>query len=125
MGKPAEETETERRDAANRRLRIWIGLSLAAVALVVTACVLFYAVPKLSGSDQEQHEVRPLVAWLLIGWAVGPPTWFLVEWAFLRPSDPDGSAAKEMVRSQELASKIWAGVLAALGVLYAVKIGGV
>lgn len=110
-------------DARKERLRVSIGLGLAGAAIILTGAALYLVAPP--SAEIPKADVKPPFALALIlgGWAVLPPLWFLFEWAMLRPSDSEGAAAKAMIRSQELASKIWLAGLAVLALLYGVKVG--
>lgn len=53
---------------------------------------------------------------IVAAWLVGPPVWFFFEFHSVRRHNPkDLPTLKE---SQEMATKIWAGVAAALTILY-------
>jgi hypothetical protein len=57
---------------------------------------------------------------LLIGgfWVVGPPVWFFIEHFYLFRRFGDPGQYDQLKREQELATKIWAGVIIVLAALY-------
>ncbi|KZX57046.1 hypothetical protein A3709_04555 [Halioglobus sp. HI00S01] len=60
------------------------------------------------------HTIKTAV---LASWGIGPPVWFFYEYHFVfRHPDKGGNAdaVSEFKYSQGLATKVWAGVLAAL-----------
>ena len=67
-----------------------------------------------SGSELPGSEVRK---WLAAVWCLSPPIWFFFEfhWARATKTTDQLKCVKE---SQDLAAKIWAGVVTALSVLY-------
>lgn len=111
-------------DAKKERWRVAAGLVLSGAAIALTGLALYLVAPPLAETPKTDVASPYALTLILGGWAVLPPTWFLFEWAVLRPSDPEGAAAKAMIRSQELAGKIWLASLAVLGLLYGVKVGG-
>ena len=110
-------------DAQKEQLRVTFSLGLAGAAIILTGLALYLVAPPLAEIRKTDVAHPYALALILGGWAVLPPTWFLFEWAVLRPSDPEGAAAKAMIRSQELAGKIWLAGLAVLALLYGVKVG--
>jgi hypothetical protein len=64
----------------------------------------------------KEHELQAL----LIGgfWVVGPPVWFFIEHFYLFRNFGDPSQYDQFKREQELASKIWAGVIIVLAAIY-------
>lgn len=55
--------------------------------------------------------------WLVAFWSVVPALWFFLEFHWARATK-DAVELKNIKDSQELAGKIWAGVVTALSVLY-------
>ena len=55
--------------------------------------------------------------WLVAFWSVAPSIWFFFEFHWARATKPEAEV-KQVQESQKLAGKIWAGVVAALSVLY-------
>lgn len=65
------------------------------------------------------HCSKTVGEWLVSLWAIGPPTWFLLELSWARRTlkeQPERLAT--LKEDQKMAAKIWAGVVAALSVLY-------
>jgi len=80
---------------------------LAMLAIVSVVCSVLVA-------DEHKEAVR---AWLVACWSVVPPLWFFSEFHWARATKDDAEL-KRLKESQELAGKIWAGVVAALSILY-------
>lgn len=64
---------------------------------------------------------------IIIIWAIGPPTWFFLEYFSLDKElvrlGSDSTATKELLLTQvkvysDLASKVWAAILAVLIIIY-------
>jgi len=55
--------------------------------------------------------------WLVAFWSIAPSIWFFFEFHWARATK-DETELKTVKESQEFAAKIWAGVVAALSVLY-------
>lgn len=55
--------------------------------------------------------------WLVAFWSIVPPLWFFAEFHWARRSK-DEEELQRLKDSQELAGKIWAGLVAALSVIY-------
>jgi hypothetical protein len=92
------------------RTRFLVGVVLALIGVAVISIVVsIVGVPK-------KVTAGALVACGV--WAVGPPLWFLCEFAYLRPTDEREYA--QFVYAQDLAKNLWAGV----GVLLAVALFG-
>jgi len=84
---------------------------LAGVAAVYTSLV---AAIGATGPEHEQ-----CVRWVVAGWLVLPPIYFFVEFHWVRSSSKTTpELLKRVQESQELAGRIWAGVAAALAILY-------
>lgn len=64
-----------------------------------------------------------VVRWLVAIWSIAPPTYFFFEFHWARGRN-DETLLQRVKESQELAAKIWLGVVAALSILY-LKGGGV
>ncbi|GAA0852822.1 hypothetical protein [Aliiglaciecola litoralis] len=51
-------------------------------------------------------------------WVIGPPVWFFIEYFFIFRRFGNPQAKEELKRGQELASKIWAGVIIILTAIF-------
>ena len=89
----------------------WIFSHFVAVA-VFAAVVAISSVAWSAVCDNQQ--VRK---WLVAFWSVSPPVWFFFEFHWARATK-DEAELKRVRESQELAAKVWAGVVAALSILY-------
>jgi hypothetical protein len=88
-----------------RNIRYWHVLGVGAgVAVAITMAIA----PELNGTEAMRYLVG---AWLVL-----PPLIFWCEYHLVRRYDPEN--LETMRTSQELARNIWAGIAAALGVLY-------
>src|SRR5689334_19117330 len=85
----------------------------AAGAILAIASVLVSAVIVTGAGATRLVIVRSLVAF----WSIAPPAYFFLEFHWAR-SRNDKELLQRVKESQELAGKIWAGVVAALSVLY-------
>jgi hypothetical protein len=82
---------------------------------VVGAVLATFAIVSVVWSAlTHEQEVRK---WLVASWSVVPSLWFFLEFHWARATK-DQAELKSLKDSQELAGKIWAGVVAALSVLY-------
>jgi hypothetical protein len=83
---------------------------------VVGALMATFAIVSVVWSACEHdQEVRK---WLVAVWSVAPALWFFLEFHWARATKIEAVELKDIRDSQELAGKIWAGVVAALSVLY-------
>lgn len=55
-----------------------------------------------------------LMALVLVGWLVGPPTWFAIEYFFIYKRYGGDVNLEEFKYGQEVMTRLWAGVAAAL-----------
>ena len=58
--------------------------------------------------------------WLVAFWCLVPPLWFFFEFHWAR-RNKEAAELQRIKDSQELAGKIWAGLVTALSVLYLAK----
>ena len=78
----------------------------AVLGVLAVACVIWSALAS--------KEVRK---WLVAFWCLAPPLWFFFEFHWARRKK--GVAELQRIKdSQELAGKIWAGLVTALSILY-------
>jgi len=63
------------------------------------------------------HDCKDLIRWLAAGWSVLPPLWFFFEFHNVR-AVKGRQELKKTKESQQLAGKVWAGVVAILSVVY-------
>jgi hypothetical protein len=83
---------------------------------VVGALMATFAIVSVVWSAWVQDEgVRK---WLVAVWSVAPALWFFLEFHWARATKTDAAELNDIKDSQELAGKIWAGVVTALSVLY-------
>ena len=93
---------------------LWVGAGIALLALMVTALIAYKHLTEPTSASW-QHALQG--AWL--SWLIVPPLWFFFEYQFLfKHYGPDG-AFESFKYGQDVASKIWLGIAAALTVLVA------
>ena len=100
------------------RTFFWFRAVLASLLLVYAANTIY----RFASASPCQS------AWEIVFWTLGPPLWFFLEYFLLDRGciavpDPAGKDAflKSIKDYADYASKIWAGVLAAVLFLYAKK----
>ena len=92
------------------RKKLVIGLGVAAVVFAIAS------IPLVQGN-------RKVAFGTYAFWAIAPPAWFFVEWAWIFESYGDPDRTAQFKTSVELAQKFWAGVLVMLGVLIVLSQG--
>lgn len=91
--------------------RVVISSILAAASLLLA----FWPWPFWDPAESTKPSTRVRGAVLAL-WSILPPLWFLVEYSMLQGANAQDIANLKYL--QDLSSKLWAGMLAALTVLY-------
>lgn len=110
----------------NRKLRrkCW-RIILAVVAFIVTIVLVLLLFYFQCGQESECRS--KLIAeryWLFVVvaaiWTIGPPLWFLLEYAFLYNKKDPETTFEEFRYQQQLAAALWLGVMACLAAVWTV-----
>lgn len=88
---------------------LWAACSIALLALAVTAFIFY---KHLSAPTADSWRTAAWCAWL--GWVVIPPLWFNFEYQFLFKKYGPDEAFEAFKYGQDVASKVWLGIAAAL-----------
>ncbi len=93
---------------------LWVAAGIALFALVATVIIVYKHL-----DEPTSNSWRTAVRAVWLGWVVVPPLWFVFEYQFLfKTYGPDG-AFEAFKYGQDVASKVWLGIAAALTVLVA------
>ena len=87
-------------------LMVLIRCVVSVVASAVALCSL--------AAVWRKDPCKEIVAVIIIVWTLGPPVWFFLEQVLVDQIAVDKPTMKELEAGQELASKFWASVAAAL-----------
>ena len=88
---------------------------LGSAALIGTAALIFAAYSVWYFATREPERGDALAVGMLLAWTLIPPCWFFAE---EQVRVAEGKHPAEIQASQAAATKVWAGVLAALLLLY-------
>jgi hypothetical protein len=99
-------------DDWNRRRRwgLWAGIIGGLIGILLTLIAVVF---------EWEPARKPFATGLWVFWTVIPPTWFLIEYRYVgRPpsSSPEMKDRFDAFKySQDLAAKLWLGIVASLG----------
>lgn len=96
------------RTASHRRC-VHAALAIALVA-AVTSFALWVSLPRTCYAR--------CLPWIAMFWALAPPIWFFVEYAWVFDNWDDNKAVARFKDLQAHAAKIWAGILGLLTASY-------
>ena len=102
-------------DCGINPIYLWVAFGIALLALLATAFIVYKHFTCEPASASWQHALKG--AWL--GWLVVPPLWFIFEYQFLFKTYGPPEAFEAFKFGQDVASKFWLGIAAALTVLVA------
>jgi hypothetical protein len=99
--------------------RLWV----SGIWVLATVVMLIWA---FGGCNPRKWTLPPKTDWriraLTVAWIVGPPLWFILEFAFFW--DGEHPKPEEFKYAQELARNVWIAVAAALGALLGFDLRG-